>query len=945
MTIRTKLVLLLTVPLLALLGVAGVAVVSAIDRSDTAAEAIDLADTAAGPGLVARALSEERAATVLYLRELIDRPELDAVRQRVDAALFAGASDLAAGTAEDQAIYAEALAAYEVLPQIRATVVDRTISQADAWAFYAGGIELVLDANRETRTDIDLPEIRTTLDRLDVIERAIDADAAVGAFLDAIAREGVGPSIEDRTTLQALATVRTLRLEDASVSTGDTEAIDEKIEEAFATAPGEPLDADTDLLAGALRGAQATLINASDQATDELIADARSVQSEAEQQQLIALIGAGIVVLLGLFFVLVASRSIGAPLRRLTREATDVADHRLPDAVAQVRSAPFGEDIELPELPPIAVGDDDEIGQVGGAIDRLQRVSLDLAVEQALLRHNVSDSLLNLARRTQSLVGRQLDALTVLEQEEADPEALERLFEIDHLATRIRRHAESLVVLAGSDSTRVRGPAASVGDVLRAALGEVEDYQRVEFGPVDAAVLHGHAVSDLAHLLAELLENGLNFSPPDQPVGIVGRRTEHMYRIAIVDCGVGLSEDDLERANARLAGEELPTVAPSRYLGHYVAARLARRLGATVRLSRAATGGVLADVLVPSSLIVSEAGVEEPDEPEVDGPASSSLLSSDVSSVMNVPPVPDPLPLDAALIDGYDDVAAAAVPHAERRDPVVEVREPEAAAAPPQRPLGELAQRRRGASLSPDDVAADAAPEQISQDESAGSSLGLTLPKRSAPPPDEAPAARIEPVLPESSGERPPAPEPPVDAAADSAALSSAFDAAVNGHDVVDHEPNGHVGTADGAEVARTSESADTSVDSSNEVAAEHANGAVADDDAEPMAAEPNAPAAEVAPAAPPSPTSLVPVAEDAAPVEPSTPESESESVASGLARRTRGANLPETGGRFDELKIDREALAERDADSVRDMLSRFSDGVQRGREGDSSPEQEQSDV
>ena len=186
----------------------------------------------------------------------------------------------------------------------------------------------------------------------------------------------------------------------------------------------------------------------------------------------------------------------------------------------------------------------DEVSDVADALNTVQDTALDLAVEQAVLRRNIADSFVNLGRRNQNLLGRQLDFITELESNETDPDALSNLFRLDHLATRMRRNAESLLVLAGIEPPRQWAAPVRLTDVIRAALGEVEDYQRVSVRGVEPATIIGSAAADLAHLLAELVENALVFSPPDQNVDIRGPAPPGRpaaYTLAVIDTGLGMA--------------------------------------------------------------------------------------------------------------------------------------------------------------------------------------------------------------------------------------------------------------------------------------------------------------------------------------------------------------------------------------------------------------------
>jgi len=286
------------------------------------------------------------------------------------------------------------------------------------------------------------------------------------------------------------------------------------------------------------------------------------------------------------------SRSITRPLRSLTRQAKEMAERRLPDAVLDILETPLGDDVQVPQVDPVVVNTRDEVADVSAALNTVQDTALDLAVEQAVLRRNIADSFVNLGRRNQNLLGRQLDFITELETNETDPDTLSNLFRLDHLATRMRRNAESLLVLAGIEPPRKWAAPVRLTDVIRAALGEVEDYQRVTVRGVEPATIIGSAAADLAHLLAELIENALVFSPPDQTVDIRGRQNPGGYTLAVIDSGLGMPAQDVANANRRLAGAESFTIAPSKYLGHYVAGNLAHRHNINVTLDNSPGNGI-----------------------------------------------------------------------------------------------------------------------------------------------------------------------------------------------------------------------------------------------------------------------------------------------------------------------------------------------------------------
>jgi PAS domain S-box-containing protein len=225
--------------------------------------------------------------------------------------------------------------------------------------------------------------------------------------------------------------------------------------------------------------------------------------------------------------------------------------------------------------------------------------------EQAALRQSISDLLHNLARRSQGLVDRQLELLDELERNEVDPDRLDELFRMDQLATRMRRNVENLIVLSGVDQRRRWGESVPLHDVVEAAVAEVEDYSRVQITGVHALTLSGQAASDVAHLLAELVENATSFSSPTTPVDVSGSPAGKGYVIEIEDHGIGMSDTELAEANRRLAEPLAADVAASRMMGFHVVGRLAARHGIRVQLRQSWFGGVAALVLLPSDLLSS----------------------------------------------------------------------------------------------------------------------------------------------------------------------------------------------------------------------------------------------------------------------------------------------------------------------------------------------------
>ncbi|MFG3645114.1 nitrate- and nitrite sensing domain-containing protein [Micromonospora sp. NPDC047762] len=294
------------------------------------------------------------------------------------------------------------------------------------------------------------------------------------------------------------------------------------------------------------------------------------------------------------------ARNLLRQLERLRQAAWQLADERLPRVVDRLGR---GEEVDVAtEAPPLEFGTD-EIGQVGKAFNAVQETALRTAVEQADLRRNVREVFLSLARRTQALVHRQLTLLDAMERREHDAEELEDLFRVDHLATRMRRNAENLIVLSGSTPGRAWRRNVPMVDVVRGAVAEVEDYTRVNVLPLGPVSLAGRAVGDVIHLLAELIENGLSFSPPHTTVEVRGQLVSNGFAIEIEDRGLGMSEEDLAAANHRIVDQSELNLANAARLGLYVVSRLTERHGVRVRLKESAYGGTTAVVLIPLELV------------------------------------------------------------------------------------------------------------------------------------------------------------------------------------------------------------------------------------------------------------------------------------------------------------------------------------------------------
>ena len=363
--------------------------------------------------------------------------------------------------------------------------------------------------------------------------------------------------------------------------------------------------------AGIAVGAVGDLMRWAEQRLEQQLLDqADQVRSDVVRQAITESVLVLLALVVAIALAVVLARSLNDSLRRLREGALSVANRDLPDAVSRLRDLGSVDEGGVEEIvrqvrDPIRLSNKDEVGQVAQAFNVVHREAVRVAAEQAALRTNVSAMFLNLARRSQTLVDRMIGELDQIERGEEDPKRLAQLFELDHLATRMRRNDENLLVLAGADSTAPRREDALLVDALRAAQSEVELYNRIEFGTVDNDIaVAAHAVNDVVRMLAELLDNATRFSPPNTSVVADARRIRDYVLVQVEDRGLGLTDEQLELLNRRLAAPPTVDVAAFRLMGLAVVSRLASRYDIRVELRRNLEGGTVAQVTLPSSTVV-----------------------------------------------------------------------------------------------------------------------------------------------------------------------------------------------------------------------------------------------------------------------------------------------------------------------------------------------------
>ncbi|MEU9184942.1 nitrate- and nitrite sensing domain-containing protein [Streptomyces sp. NPDC048484] len=335
---------------------------------------------------------------------------------------------------------------------------------------------------------------------------------------------------------------------------------------------------------------------------DKAVSEASTIAADAKRDAFIT--GAAVVIALLAAFILagMVARQMSRAMRQLRNAAFGVAEQRLPMLVDQLsRTDPGRVDTRVQ---PIPITTTDEIGEVARAFDQVHREAVRLAAEQAMLRGNINAIFTNLSRRNQSLIEGQLTLITELENNEAEPDQLENLFRLDHLATRMRRNGENLLVLAGEEPGRRWDQPVPLVDVLRAASSEVEQYERVEMSGVPEAEIHGRAVTDLVHLLAELLENATTFSSPQTKVRVTATRLpDGRIMVEIHDKGIGLTAEDFADINHKLANPPTVDAAISQRMGLFVVGRLSDRHGIRVQLRPSGEqAGTTSLVMLPDAI-------------------------------------------------------------------------------------------------------------------------------------------------------------------------------------------------------------------------------------------------------------------------------------------------------------------------------------------------------
>ncbi|MFD4550027.1 nitrate- and nitrite sensing domain-containing protein [Streptomyces sp. NPDC058251] len=641
-TVRAKIVCLLMVPVISLLALWAYATVSTAQDVARLRQLQRVDSTVRAPvDAAVAALQAERTAAVRYatdpaaeqpgdLKELARRTDRAVAKLRLgDHNTVADGADLPAGVAGRLDAF---VTGAERLGSLRTAVLDRRSGWDEAYGQYTktistafgvgGALTGIQDADlgSDARVLLEFSRAGEALAQ----EDAVLAGARLAGSLDGERLRLFTGAVETRRTLTDSAAADLRGPERAAwhdLVEGsayiDVRAVEEKV---LVSRPGgKAIDAAPE---AGWNTAHARVQDA--MRTIEANAG-RGVADRADPLTRGLLTPAGAAVLFGLAAVvasLVISVRIGrglvVELVSLRNSALEIARRKLPQAMRQLRA---GEEIDVRAEAPPGPPAEDETGQVAEALGTVHRAALRAAVERAELASGISGVFVNLARRSQVLVHRQLSLLDSMERRSEDPNELSDLFRLDHLTTRMRRHAESLIILSGAAPGRAWRMPVSLTNVIRAAVSEVEDYARVEVRQLPEAAVVGAAVADLTHLLAEIVENAAQFSPPHTRVRITGEPVGNGYAIEVEDRGLGMGKETLAEANRRIEQSEALDLFDSDRLGLFVVSRLSARHGIKVHLRTSPYGGTTAVVLLPTALLHGGAAEHSPRRTDSGRPA------------------------------------------------------------------------------------------------------------------------------------------------------------------------------------------------------------------------------------------------------------------------------------------------------------------------------------
>ncbi len=671
-SIRRKIVALLLVPLLSLAAIWAFATVITGRQATQLFNASSVVEKIAYPTEdTVRVLQQERRQTLVHLADPRASDGVAAL-QRSRAATDKAVAELrrnaenadvrdALGPGSSGRLTA-ALDAFDSLDSLRRGVEDRSVGRAQALDLYnrlvdpcyvlLADLHVVDDVNldKQYRALVNLARARELLSREDAL---LGSSLVVGTLTRDESRD-ISELVAQRSLLYdvslpllpasergryqrfwanaASAPLRTAEQAAASTTSGTPRGVSAK---SWDTAAADALD---------------DLGSLDDQANDRFQDRVHPVAMNVILQAAVAGVLGLIALLFSLFLSIRVGRGLIRDLRQLRLDAHEASGVRLPSVMRRLSA---GEQVDVETEVPRLEYDKNEIGEVGQALNTLQRAAVEAAVKQAELRAGVSEVFVNLARRSQVLLHKQLTLLDAMERRTEDTDELADLFRLDHLTTRMRRHAEGLVILSGAAPSRQWRKPVQLMDVVRAAVAEVEDYERIEVRRLPRVALTGPAVADLTHLVAELLENATVFSPPHTAVQVLGERVANGFTLEIHDRGLGMAAETLLDANLRLAETPEFELSDTDRLGLFVISRLAQRQNVRVSLQPSPYGGTTAVVFIPDALLTDDVPDTNGIGFRLDRDPSAGKTEREENRRAALSPAPVQLPgLPVSLLDG-----------------------------------------------------------------------------------------------------------------------------------------------------------------------------------------------------------------------------------------------------------------------------------------------------
>ncbi|HEX2807535.1 MAG TPA: ATP-binding protein, partial [Kineosporiaceae bacterium] len=613
LTVREKVNLLALIPLLVAVLLLVPLVATRLDQARQASQAAQAARTAREVGALAEQMQQVRLLSVAYLSDRTVTPNTltvalqDVLEQRARLAERVDAAT--------QPALSDALSQVKLISDVAAAVTGRWLRGEAAVAAYGSLIDPLVDALALGQV-VTATDHSQALSALDALLRSDEASSEAAALLLIAAqspdvRAHALAAAHDEEFLAETMTEQFGRVADPAAqsmlalvtSSQATGRRDDAVLALTALGPGAaPANLPPELFAAAASQTQLRQLVESRVAQDIVIGSEQSVRDAWLSTAALGAVGA--VLLLGVVLLSVrVGRSVSGPLRRLTGAASRVAQ-LAQEELLRVADEDSTE-VVTPRLTAIDIRSSDEIGELAEAFNRVQATAALLLERQVVSRRNVASMFASVGRRSSNLIGRQLALIDALERAEDDPDTLSTLYRLDHTATRLRRSSSSLIVLSGSTESIGEGQPAPVGDVVRSALGTVEEFQRFTLRRLPKLWVAPGVVGDLSLLLAELLENAALFSPPRSQVEVIGSMArDGSCSLSIIDHGMGMPAERMADENARMQRRERLDLAPSDVLGLFVVGRIARRHDIAVHLEQTPPNGVTAVVKLPAGVLV-----------------------------------------------------------------------------------------------------------------------------------------------------------------------------------------------------------------------------------------------------------------------------------------------------------------------------------------------------